>query len=434
MPFQNGARVATVVTAILIPLVGFSQQKGTTGSTGSTGGSTGTIGSPSTGTPNGTIGNIGTANTNSTSNSTSNTQMPTPVFISGRVMLEDGTPPTEPVAIERVCINVVRTEGYTDSQGYFGVQLGDERGVFQDASEDTGRSMRSITGGSSGQGSTGGGLGSGNALSDRRFQNCDIRAKLAGFRSQTVSLAGHRALDTPDIGVILLHRDNGGSDEGTTVSMISLLAPKDAKRAFDKGTALEKKNNPTEAEKEFRRAVTLYPKFAAAWTEIGRIQAQRNEILDARQSFDQAIKCDPKFLAPFLQIALLDMQARKWQALADTTDRAIRLDPFEFPQIYLFNSVANYNLKNWDASERSIQAAAKLDTLQQFADISHLQGLLLIQRQNYPAAVERLRTYLKLAPGAEDAQQVQVQLTKLEQLIASDSSRPVGPKPEKQDK
>lgn len=264
-------------------------------------------------------------------------------------------------------------------------------------------------------------------MTDRRFNNCDIRAKLAGYRSQSISLASHRAMDTPDIGVILLHRD-GGKDEGTTVSMVSLAAPKEAKKAFDKGIAAARKNTIPEAEKEFQKAVDLYPKYAAAWTELGRIQASRNELVDARRSFDEAIKADPKYLNPFMQIALLAMQARKWQELAEVTDRAMRLDPFEYPQIYLFNGVAQYNLKNMDSADRSIQAAAKLDTLQQLPEISHLQGLILIQRHDYPAAAERLRNYLKLAPDAEDVQAVRSQLAQVDALISQNAATTPGPK------
>jgi tetratricopeptide (TPR) repeat protein len=262
-----------------------------------------------------------------------------------------------------------------------------------------------------------------------RFSNCDIRANLAGYRSQSISLSTRRAMDTPDIGVIVLHRL--GADEGTTVSMISLAAPKDARRAFEKGLAATKKNSAVEAEKDFRRAIDLYPKYAAAWTELGKIQASRNELVDARQSFDRAIEADPKFLDPFLQIALLAMQAKKWQELAEVTDRAMRLDPFELPQIYLFNAVANYNIRNIDAAERSVRAAAKLDTLQQFAEISYLQALILIQRRDYPAAAERLRNYLKLAPGAADAPMAREQLMRLDKAIAQNAAAPAGPKPDR---
>jgi hypothetical protein len=46
--------------------------------------------------------------------------------------------------------------------------------------------------------------------------NCDIRARLGGYRSQSISLVGRRPMDNPDIGVILLHKDSG--EGGTTVS------------------------------------------------------------------------------------------------------------------------------------------------------------------------------------------------------------------------
>ena len=42
-------------------------------------------------------------------------------------MLEDGSAPTESVVIERVCSGVAHSEGYTDSKGYFSIQLGAQK-------------------------------------------------------------------------------------------------------------------------------------------------------------------------------------------------------------------------------------------------------------------------------------------------------------------
>src|SRR5690349_5671617 len=47
-----------------------------------------------------------------------------PIFLSGKVVMDDGTKPPEPVAIERVCNGVVRREQFTDSKGHFSFQLG----------------------------------------------------------------------------------------------------------------------------------------------------------------------------------------------------------------------------------------------------------------------------------------------------------------------
>jgi len=45
-------------------------------------------------------------------------------FFSGKVMMDDGTPPPETAVIERVCNGVPRPEAYTDSKGRFNFQLG----------------------------------------------------------------------------------------------------------------------------------------------------------------------------------------------------------------------------------------------------------------------------------------------------------------------
>ena len=60
-----------------------------------------------------------------------------PIFLNGKVLVEDGTPPPESVLIERVCNGVARPQGYTDSKGRFSFQLGQDNMMFADASVGT---------------------------------------------------------------------------------------------------------------------------------------------------------------------------------------------------------------------------------------------------------------------------------------------------------
>src|SRR5438552_2433546 len=65
-----------------------------------------------------------------------------PIFLSGKVMLDSGTPPPESVTIERVCNGTPRAEAYTDSKGRFSFQLGaNNNGVMQDASMGSDRGL-----------------------------------------------------------------------------------------------------------------------------------------------------------------------------------------------------------------------------------------------------------------------------------------------------
>src|SRR5437762_5990298 len=199
-----------------------------------------------------------------------------PIFISGKVMLDDGTPPGDSVVIERVCNGNPRAEAYTDSKGRFSFQLGQNQGVMQDAS--MGSSGRGGFGGYGNQDngplgssqSRGGFGGSGSGISERDLMGCEIRAALPGFRSESVNLSGRRAFDNPDVGTIILHRL--ANVEGVTISAVAMQAPKDAKKAFDKGRDFLKKKKAAEAEKELEKAVQIYPKYSNAWFELGRIK------------------------------------------------------------------------------------------------------------------------------------------------------------------
>ena len=120
--------------------------------------------------------------------------------------------------------------------------------------------------------------------------SCELRISLPGFRTETVSLAGDRYLDSPDLGTIILHRI--ANVEGLTVSATAALAPKDAKKAYEKGVEALGKKNSAEAQKNFEKAVEIYPRYAAAWYELGSLSEQKNLIDDARKSYQQAVAAD----------------------------------------------------------------------------------------------------------------------------------------------
>jgi len=417
-------RVSAFVTAAgLLIQPGFAQGRG--GGAGGGGGTTTGGGGTTTG------GGVGTPTTptiptrpptTTPSTNPTQTQQTQPIFISGRVLLEDGNPPSESVVIERVCSGSPHSEGYTDSRGYFSIQLGAQNnGVMHDASEDmTGFSRANpgnIDGTSAGSFGSATGTRMGTFGSENRYLDCDLRARLAGYRSQTISLANRRPMDPPDVGTILLHRL--GASEGSTISAVSLRAPKDAKKAYDKGMDSLKKKKFDEAARSFEKAVEAYPGYAVAWNELGRLRAASGDPLLAQKSFEEAVKADPKFVGPYMELAVLQWKAEKWQEVADLTEKVVKLDSFDYPQAHFLNALSNYYLKNMDEAEKSAREALRLDTRKQFLTTYRLLGVLLAQKQDYPGAVEQFKTYLQLAPQASDAATVRGQLAQLEKLTAA---------------
>ena len=332
-------------------------------------------------------------------------EMQRPIYLSGKIMMDDGTPPPQSVLIERVCNGIAKPEGYTDSKGRFSFQLGQNNAVFADAS---------TSGAPDPFGGGGGFPGRTQGISERELAGCEIRANLPGFRSDIVNLVGRRALDNPDLGTIILHRL--AKVDGFTFSATSALAPKDARKAFEKGAEQLKKQKFADAERELTKATTLYPKYAAAWHELGVAYHQQKKLEDARRAYEESIKADSKFVSPYERLALLAAGDKKWDEVAQHTAQLIRLNPYYSPQVYFYSAVANYNLQKMDLAEEHAREAAKMDEKHRNPRINHLLGVILAQRKDYKGAAENMRIYLKANPDAPDAAMVRNQLAEVEKM------------------
>ncbi len=345
-----------------------------------------------------------------------------PIFLSGKVVLEDGTPPPDSVVIERVCNGTPRPEGYTDSKGRFSIQLGRDSHMVTDASVGSeaaglGRDTGMGGGGFGGMQSAGSRDPFG-GMSERDLIGCEVRASLPGYRSDVVMLSGRRMFDNPDVGTIVLRRM--GNVEGSTVSITNLNAPKDAKKAYENGRKEIGKKKWANAQKQLEKAVQIYPEYASAWFELGRSFEQQDKVAEARDAYQKALAADAKFINPYLQLAGLAARENKWQEVADTTDRVNKLNPFDFPAAYFYNAIAQYNLQNLDAAEKSAQEAVKLDTQRRFPKSNHLLGIILAQKGDLAGASKHLKSYLSmLAPGAGETDLVKKQIAEVERLMGA---------------
>nr|MDP9114355.1 tetratricopeptide repeat protein [Acidobacteriota bacterium] len=301
----------------------------------------------------------------SSSGSTSSRQPSTPfpgdstspqiIFISGTVVLSDGLPLPDRVKIQRVCGGPPRIETYTDKKGRFSFQVGQNIEV-QDASSQPSFSgpgsplgNRSNIGGSSGRGS----------FNERELWGCDLTAELPGFRSDRVPLSNIHYMDNPDIGTIFLHRL--GKVDGLTISVVSALAPKDARKAYEKGQAAAAKRNGDEAQKDFEKALEIYPKYSVAWFDLGRLQEENGHLDLARKDYEQAIAIEPKYIQPFERLSWLAVRESKWQELVDRTDQWLRLDPLNSADVYYLSSLGNLQTQHIDIAEKNAREAIRLD-------------------------------------------------------------------------
>ena len=383
---------------------GFAQ-KAPTGGGGV--GSTGGIGSPTRGSlgtgsfpDNGNAG-IGGIGTN-----------PRTIFLSGKVMMDDGTEPNSNIRIERVCGGIPRLEAHTDNKGRFSFQVGQNLTVDTDASDPSagGQPNRPWSN------STNNSLSGNNNRTDPLW-NCELRASYPGYRSDLVELSTRRTLDDPDVGTIVLH--HLANVQGSTISITTALAPKHAQKDYEKGVQFAQKGDLANAEKRLVTATNAYPKYAIAWFALGRVEQQMNgRDEDAGKAFRAAIAADNRFVSPYEALAQIAIKETKWQDAADYSKQATDLNPVEFPDAFWCNALANYRLQKPDAAEKSARSLLKLDTTHQYPEAENLLAHLLAEKGNYSEAIEHLRAYIALMPNAKDAAALREDLAKLEEASA----------------
>ena len=329
--------------------------------------------------------------------------------------MDDGSKPTGDIAIKRVCNGNPHTEAHTDSKGNFNFQVGANPMSMMDASDS---SMPDVPGGRGNNANSpfnSAGL-AGRGVSPRDLMGCHIEAYYPGYRSDIIDLSTRHSLDNPDIGIIVLHRL--GNVQGTAISITSELAPKKAKKAYEKGMQLAVKGKIEEAEKHLQEAVEEYPKYALAWYNLGRMQASTHDTTSARKSFEAAIAADSKYVSPYDGLALLATQENKWQEAADRSKQAVYLNPVEYPSSWLYNALANYNLKHLDVAEKSAKEAIKLDGQHKLAQAETLLAQIYADRGDYAGAADHLQAYLKLQPNAPNSEHLRQELAKLRATLA----------------
>ena len=340
-----------------------------------------------------------------------------PQIVMGKVILEDGTPPPDPVLIQMVCNGTPRAIAYTDLRGHFSADLNNRvsRAMFADASEPGNGTADTIASRGSDSSTMNGVQPTASTLRQQNLMSCELRAYQPGFRSETIQLTNRHFMEKPDVGVLVLRRLS--KVEGLTISATSALAPSDAKKAFEKAHKDELKDKWPEAQTEFEKAVAIYPKYATAWYELGNVQQAQHDLDGARLSYGKALEADPKFVNPYGQLAAIAAGEKKWREVVDDTAHLLQLDPVDFPQAWLYNAVAHFGLRDWDAAAKSAREGLSRDPDHRFPKLSQVLGGALAMENDYPGSVQNLRDYLRYAPDAGDAEQVRKQLAQLEKVL-----------------
>ncbi len=334
------------------------------------------------------------------------------VFFTGSVMLDDGSPPADAVRIERVCAGVATFEAWTDEKGHFGFKVspGGEDSASGDASL-----------GASQRGEMNKAINASSTQYSRpitsTLKGCELRAVLSGFRSESVAISLKSTMDDARVGTILLHPLSRASS--LVISATTLLAPANARKAYERGLEAARAGKEEAAAGEFGKAVKIYPKFAVAWYQLGLVREHGDDLAGAIEAWKEALKSDTRYVKPIESLTVTADSLGNWAESEKYSRLWIQLDPEDFPGAYLFSAVANARLHKPEEAEHAAREGLRLDKDQKIPRMTYVLGLILMDKKEYAESAQCFRKYLELAPNASDAGLVRQQLPKLEELAGT---------------
>jgi Tfp pilus assembly protein PilF len=311
--------------------------------------------------------------------------------ILGKLAMEGEPLPWQPLLVAVECKGTIVNLTQTDLQGRFVIRFVDSHGI-DPTPADAQRQM------------------------ETHYEGCAVRASLTGFHSSEKILTVRNFRDETDLGTILLSPEDRGG--GTEVSSTTKAAPGNAMKAFEKARAAWLEQNADGAQRNLKKAVELYPAFAAAWVQLGKIQ-EASDPAAARDSFSKALAADPKFVLPFEQLAALAAQDEKWQEAVDNTSRALQLDSAGTPQLWYYDGLAKFQLGKTDDALASATKGLAIDPRHSVPNTEQLLAVILARKADYAGAIEHLKSCLTYAPAGASSDLIKQQIAQLEQKIAT---------------
>jgi tetratricopeptide (TPR) repeat protein len=270
-------------------------------------------------------------------------------YLRGLVSVQGGALPWEPIPVNVTCDEKPRYTTRTDVKGNFLITSTSITGSTP-VKPDAQRAMVA------------------------QFIGCQVRAALPGFQSSTITIPNRDIKDNADIGTISLRQEEGA--QGGAMSNTSQSAPKDAVKSYDKARSEWLDQKPDKAQKDLERAVQVYPQYAEAWYQLGKLQEKSNP-QDARNSYLKAVAADPKFILPYQHLATLAAMEGKWQDLLDYTNHMLQIEAGGTPQVWYYSALANTNLKNDKVAEASARKGLAMDPLHTEPNTEQLLAVIL---------------------------------------------------------
>jgi tetratricopeptide (TPR) repeat protein len=287
------------------------------------------------------------------------------VILRGVVVMDDGTPLTKSVGIQKLC---------TDGQGSAPGPITNKDGTFIWRMD----------------------------LAFLATKRCFLESTAAGFVSSQVEISTinptNANIDLPPIKLSLKGGDPylAGNNSGGQI-------PGKAKADWEAAMKAAGAGDSAGAIQKLESAVAGSPNFAMGWHNLGIFYTYAGDSAKARSAFEKAIETDPKLLQPHIVLTRLMIKEKNWDGALKMAATALPLDKEKlYPELYLHQAVAEYHLKDLAMAEAHAKQALDPKNKRPVARAEYVMGRILEAKGDTAGAKQHMSKYLEMVPTADD--------------------------------
>ena len=245
--------------------------------------------------------------------------------------------------------------------------------------------------------------------------NYEVQVETAGVEYEVINQAVQVFRGAPSIITVSLRTKNAETKRAAAPSIsvreFGADVPKNARKEFQLASKAAQENRGDEAIQHLRNAISIYPDFVMARSDLGAQLLAQGKLEEASEELRAAIRIDDKAFNPKLNLGIVLVQQHEFAEAAETLDRALTLNS-ESPAARLYDGMAQMGLGNLDEAEKQFRAAYTIGGSSYSLALFHL-GQVYMNKGEREQALRAFESYLHDSPGAANADQVRKMIAML---------------------
>jgi tetratricopeptide (TPR) repeat protein len=239
-------------------------------------------------------------------------------------------------------------------------------------------------------------------VDDRLTRTCTLEAAIDGYESTRVDVSNlsARVKDVKELPDLVLTKSGG---DPRVIRNSAEDVPRQAQGEWKAAMKAGDASNFPELAARLKAVVAAAPKFARGWHTLGIAYDILQMPADARDAYTHAIQADPKMLVSYVTLSRADVLMKDWQGAETAAGEAIKLDSKRaFPETWLHQAVARYELKDYAGAEASVKEALGHGG-KETSRAEFVLGRILDAKGDYAGAREHIGKFLAEHPQTPDA-------------------------------